>query len=122
MRNPAGGRGIAELAGFGRPVDSTADARPEQPRAAIEVLELKSVSSPRASSVKAIVALRVGAVTINGCRIIHQPGAEPWLALPTVPWTDRGGRTRYTRAVELADPLRGRVQDAVLAAWREASR
>lgn len=82
--------------------------------AAIEITDIK----PRQlGNIKAFCTLRIGGVTIRECKIVQQPGQNPWLAMPDRQWTGDDGKTRYFHLVELSDGLKGKVQDAAIAAW-----
>jgi DNA-binding cell septation regulator SpoVG len=82
-------------------------------RASIEVLAIRRLDGK--STVKAFVDLRIGGITLKGCKIVQQPDQKAWLATPSIK-LERG----WTNVVELSKPLRERVTEVVLAAWQEA--
>ena len=45
----------------------------------IELLEIRPATS--AGNVQAFVTVRLGGVTINGCKIVQQQGQAAWLAM-----------------------------------------
>jgi DNA-binding cell septation regulator SpoVG len=77
---------------------------------AIEVLAIRRLDGT--TTVKAFVDLRLGGVTLKGCKIVQQDGQKAWLAMPSVK-TERA----WQNVVELSKELRQRATDAVLAAW-----
>jgi DNA-binding cell septation regulator SpoVG len=81
--------------------------------APITVLAIRPLDGK--STVKAFVDVRLGGVTIKGCKIVRQEGQKPWLAMPATK-SDRG----WNHTVELTKELRSRVTDVVLAAWEPA--
>jgi hypothetical protein len=44
------------------------------------------------STVKAFVKVKVGGITIKGCKVVEQPGQKAWLAMPSTK-TAHGGQT-----------------------------
>jgi DNA-binding cell septation regulator SpoVG len=84
----------------------------------VEIVEIRSVET--GGNVRAYVSVRLGGVTIHGCKIVAQPGRTPWLAMPDKSWKDKEGRTKYAPVVELSSALKLRVQEAVLEAWERA--
>jgi hypothetical protein len=88
--------------------------------APIEVLDVHRVEN--AGSVRAFISLRIGGITIHGCKIVQQPDQKPWLAMPDWQWTETDGKTRYSAVVELTPSLKQRVSNAVLAGWESHGR
>jgi DNA-binding cell septation regulator SpoVG len=78
--------------------------------APIEVLAIRRLDGK--SNVKAFVDLRLGGITLKGCKIVQQDGQKAWLAMPAVK-SDHG----WNNVIELSKPLRERVTEVVLAAW-----
>jgi hypothetical protein len=73
-------------------------------------------------SLKAFAKVRLGCITIHCCRIIQQPGGDPWVALPQLPARCRvdGAGAGWAPVVEITNPaVLAALRDAVLAAWRE---
>jgi DNA-binding cell septation regulator SpoVG len=82
--------------------------------AAIEVLAIRR--SAGTTSVKAFVDIRIGAVEINGCKIVQQEGQCAWLAMPSIK-TERA----WQNAVEITGrDLKQRITDVVLEAWERS--
>ena len=77
---------------------------------AISVLAIRKLDGN--SAVKAFVDIRLGGVTLRGCKIVQQTGARPWVALPSVK-NDRG----WQNVVEVSRELRERLTAAVLDVW-----
>ena len=78
--------------------------------APIEVLAIRKLDG--ASSVKAFVDIRLGGVTLKGCKVVQQEGQKAWLATPSVK-TNHG----WQNVVELSRDLRERCTEIVLEAW-----
>lgn len=38
---------------------------------------------------------------IHGCRLVQQPGQQPWASLPQNEYTDKEGKKKYSAVVEL---------------------
>jgi hypothetical protein len=98
---------------------AAAQGGPGRP-SAIEVLEVRRVNGR--GSLKAFAKVRLGCITIDSCRIIQQPGGDPWLALPQLPVRRRpGGRSAdWAPMVEITNPaVLVQLREAVLAVWRE---
>jgi hypothetical protein len=77
---------------------------------AIEVIAVRRGGS---GAIRAFVDIRLGGVTIKGCKVVEQPGKEPWLAMPSYK-ADRG----WLQPVELSKELSKRVTPVAIAAWR----
>jgi hypothetical protein len=87
--------------------------------APIEILDLRRVEN--AGNVRTFVSLRIGGVTLRGCKIVQQPGQRPWLAMPDRQWTAADGKVKYSAIVELTATLKQRVGEVALAAWEARS-
>lgn len=83
--------------------------------APIAVLDIRPMQG--AGNIRACLSIRIGAVTIHGCKIVQQPGQRAWLAMPERQWQDAGGKKHYSPTVELSSDLKKRVNEIVLAAW-----
>lgn len=83
--------------------------------ATIEVLDVRRVEN--VGNVRAYLSLRIGGVTIHGCKVVQQPGQRPWLAMPDRQWTAPDGKVRYTTVIELTNSLKRLVSDTLLAGW-----
>jgi Signal peptidase, peptidase S26 len=70
-----------------------------------------------AGNVRAFVSVRIGDVSILGCKIVQQPGQRPWVAMPDRQWVADDGTTRWSPVIKLSNPLKRRLDDAVLAVW-----
>ena len=81
----------------------------------IELLEVRPVTS--AGNVRAFVTVRLGGVTIHGCKIVQQQGQAAWLAMPDRSYPDASGKQRWAAVVELSPELRRRVSDVITAEW-----
>ena len=81
----------------------------------IEILEIRP--STNAGTVRAYVTVRLGGVTIHGCKLVQQAGQAAWLAMPDRSYTDAGGKQKWAAVVELSPELRRRVSDATIAEW-----
>ena len=79
---------------------------------AILVLAIRKLDGN--SAVKAFVDIRLGGVTLRGCKIVQQTGARPWVALPSVK-NDRG----WQNVVEVSRELRERMTEVVLGVWEQ---
>jgi DNA-binding cell septation regulator SpoVG len=55
---------------------------------------------------------------IRDFRIVRQPGQRPWVSPPTREWQGEDGKRHFAPLVELSGDLKGRVEQAVLAAWQ----
>jgi DNA-binding cell septation regulator SpoVG len=80
--------------------------------APIEVLAIRALDGK--STVKAFCDLRVGGITLKGCKL-QQDGQKAWVAMPSVK-TDHG----WQNIVELTKELRAKVTDVVIEAWEPA--
>jgi DNA-binding cell septation regulator SpoVG len=78
--------------------------------AAIEVLAIRRLDGK--STVKAFCDVKIGGVTLKGCKIVQQDGQRAWLAMPSIK-TERA----WQNVVELSKPLREAATEIVLAAW-----
>jgi DNA-binding cell septation regulator SpoVG len=79
--------------------------------AAIQVLAMRALDGT--STVKAFCDIRLGGVTLKGCKIVQQDAQKAWVATPSVK-RDR----RWNNVVEITSKdLRQRITDVVLAAW-----
>jgi DNA-binding cell septation regulator SpoVG len=81
--------------------------------AAIEVIAIRRLDGK--STVKAFIDVKIGGITLKGCKIVQQPEQRAWLAMPSVK-TDHG----WQNVVEISKPLREAATEVVLAAWGEA--
>jgi DNA-binding cell septation regulator SpoVG len=90
----------------------------ERPTADIEVLEIRSVTD--SGNIRAFATVRLGGVTLMGCKVIREDGKRPWVAMPDRQWTAEDGQRRWSQAVKLTAALKQRVDDAVLSAWEGA--
>lgn len=75
-------------------------------------------------ALKAFAKVRLGCITIHSCRIVQQPGGDPWVALPQLPVrrTVNGAGAGWAPAVEITNPaVLAALREAVLAAWRECA-
>jgi DNA-binding cell septation regulator SpoVG len=79
--------------------------------APIEVLAIRKLDG--STTVKAFVDLRLGGVTLKGCKIVQQEGQKAWLAMPSIK-TERA----WQNVVELSKELRERATEVALAAWQ----
>ena len=73
-------------------------------------------------SLKAFAKVRLGCITIHSCRVIQQPGGDPWVALPQLPARRRidSAGAGWAPVVEITNPaVLAALREAVLAAWRE---
>jgi hypothetical protein len=86
----------------------------------IEVLDIKPLDN--AGTLKALVSVRIGAITINDCKIICQEGRRPWLGLPSKEYQSKSGDRRFSPIVELPDALRAELSRLVLSAWEKHER
>jgi DNA-binding cell septation regulator SpoVG len=77
---------------------------------AIEVVAIRRLDG--ASTVKAFVDLRLGGVTLKGCKIVQQDGQRPWVAMPSTK-TNHG----WQNVAEVTKELRERLTEVVLEAW-----
>jgi DNA-binding cell septation regulator SpoVG len=82
--------------------------------AVIEVLALRRLDGR--STVKAFVDVKLGGVTLKGCKIVQQDGQRAWVAMPSIK-TERA----WQNVVELTKPLRERVTELVLAKWEDGA-
>ena len=68
--------------------------------------------------VKAIVSVTVmseqGEFTINGFKVIHQDGKEPWVAMPENRWHDSKGEFRNYQIVEAGKRFHRFITDIIL--------
>jgi DNA-binding cell septation regulator SpoVG len=78
--------------------------------APIEVLALRRLDGK--NTVKAFCDVRIGGVTLKGCKIVQQDGQKAWLAMPSVKTTHG-----WQNVAELSKPLRERCTEVVLAVW-----
>jgi DNA-binding cell septation regulator SpoVG len=79
--------------------------------AVLEILALRRVEGQ--GTVRAFVDLRLGGVTIRGCKIIQQDDQRAWLGMPATKLTHG-----WSNVVEITSKdLRRRMTDVVLAAW-----
>jgi DNA-binding cell septation regulator SpoVG len=82
---------------------------PDDPH--VEVLDIKQLNGNGA--VRAFVDIRIGHLSINGFKIVQQPGQQAWVAPPS----HKSGE-RWFNTVEIHDrDLKDRIRDAVLARW-----
>jgi DNA-binding cell septation regulator SpoVG len=79
----------------------------------IEVLAIRATDGH--TSIKAFADIRVGGVTILGCKIVQQEGQRAWLAMPSSK-SERG----WNDVIRLSSELRERVQAVALEAWEAA--
>jgi DNA-binding cell septation regulator SpoVG len=63
----------------------------KRPGAPIEVVAIRHLDGK--SSVKAFVDLKLGGITIKGCKIVRQGDQRPWVAMPAVKLTRAAGLT-----------------------------
>jgi hypothetical protein len=82
----------------------------------IEVIDLKRIQN--AGNIRGVVSVRVGGVTLIGCKVVQQVGQKPWIALPDREWVDDDGKKRWTASVKLSTALKQRLDDAVFSACR----
>ena len=85
----------------------------------IEISDVRLITS--GSTVKAFPTVRAGRWTIRDCKIVQQPGQQPWLALPSREYTAPDSSKRWSNIVELARDDKQRLSDAVIRLW-EAGR
>jgi DNA-binding cell septation regulator SpoVG len=78
---------------------------------AIEVLEIRRLTAD--GNLKAFAKVRLGAVVINSCRVIQQPGQRAWVAMPQ----QKSGERWYPLVEITRRELMDQVKDAVLQAW-----
>lgn|SRR5215813_5755 len=85
------------------------------PRKVVEVISIKPLTN--AGSLRALITVRVGDVTVHECRVVQQIGQTPWVSLPQKEYTNRAGERKFTPVVELTDALKKQVCDEVLRVW-----
>lgn len=88
--------------------DSNPQSVTKWARLPIAVSGLKPIDKP-GSALKAVFALDIGPIRIEGCKLIHAEGKAPWVAGPSfklasgydnpVTWTDRAYAELITAAV-----------------------
>jgi DNA-binding cell septation regulator SpoVG len=83
----------------------------------VEVLDI--TPSTNAGNIRAFVSIKIGEVTIHGCKVVHQDGQRPWVALPSREYAGKDGERRFSPQVELPDALRNEVARRVLDAWQK---
>jgi hypothetical protein len=69
---------------------------------------------------KAFASIRLGPITINGCRIVHQDGKKPWVSMPQEEdkKVKEGEPKKYHPIVFIEDKvLMKAVEDAVIAVY-----
>ena len=77
----------------------------------VTVLRVTPVLS--SGNVLALVDITVGPLIIHSCRVIRQPGQQPWVAMPPTQTADG----RWYPVIQICDDnLRQAVRDRVLAA------
>lgn len=81
----------------------------------VELLEIRPVTN--AGNVRAFVTVRLGGVTIHGCKVVQQPGQAAWLAMPDRSYADASGKQKWSAVVELSPDLKRKVSDFVMAEW-----
>jgi hypothetical protein len=81
----------------------------------IEVLDLRPVEN--FGNVRGFVSVRVDDVTIVGAKIVQQPGHAPGSQCRIASGSDEGGAKHWSPVIKLSNPLKRRVDEAVLAAW-----
>lgn len=80
--------------------------------AAIEVVAIRKYDGT--GSLKAFVDIRLGGITLKGCKIVQQDDKAAWVAMPSTK-TEHG----WQNVVEVTKSLRERITDVVLAEWQQ---
>ena len=114
MEHPRRHGGAASKSGTARRLESRSAPAASQPD--IELVDIRPASL---GSVVAWVTLRVGELVLYNCKIVEQPGQHPWVALP-----DRKDEAtgKWFPIVSAKPELKKRINETVLAKWREAAR
>jgi hypothetical protein len=71
-------------------------------------------------NLKAFVSVRVNGILINDCRIVQQPGQDPWVSPPQREYEVNGER-RFAPIVQFDEDVKKAVQSAVLQSWRKSA-
>jgi hypothetical protein len=80
---------------------------------AIVALDVRPVTGM--GNLQAFVTIKLGPLTIHGCRVIREDDKRPWAALPQV----QNGN-RWLPLIQVADSrLHDRIRAAILSAWQE---
>lgn len=78
------------------------------------VAVLNIIPTRNSGNLRALATVKIGPLTIYGCRVVQQSGQTPWVSMPTRQADD--GRWFPIVATE-DDELRDAVKAAVLTAW-----
>jgi DNA-binding cell septation regulator SpoVG len=66
-------------------------------------------------SVKAFFTVDLEKIKVHGCKLIQQTGQEMWCSMPDEKYTDKDGKTKYKKIVEVADiALAGKIAAAAI--------
>jgi DNA-binding cell septation regulator SpoVG len=82
--------------------------------AAIQVVALRKLDG--GGAVKAFCDIKLGGITLKGCKIVQQDGQRAWVAMPSTK-TAHG----WQNVVEVTKELRDRLTTVVLEAWERGS-
>lgn len=63
-----------------------------------------------------------GLLTIRGCRIVQQPGQQPWVSMPQQGYTKDGKKNYYPIIRILDKQLEQEIKQAVLTVYRDGEK
>jgi DNA-binding cell septation regulator SpoVG len=82
----------------------------------ITVEQIKPISG--AGNLRGFATVNIaGKVRISDCRIIHSPGKDPWVSMPSRAY-DKDGQRKWAPIVEIVDKkLKDEISQAVLSEY-----
>jgi DNA-binding cell septation regulator SpoVG len=84
----------------------------------IRVVEISPVQNRGA--LRAFVNLQLGGIVINDCRIIKEPGKNPWVSMPVLSYKNQFGTIQYRTLIEILDKnLKNEISKTVLEVWEK---
>jgi DNA-binding cell septation regulator SpoVG len=88
----------------------------ESKQTAIRVITIRPVNK---GSLRVTADISLGpSLMIREFRVIQQGRQRAWVSPRAREWKDEAGKRRFEPLIELTGGLKGRVEAAILAAWR----
>jgi DNA-binding cell septation regulator SpoVG len=97
--------------------DAMRDVHRQQPPKPFPAVHVENIKNINKGSLRAFCTVVIGGLKIHSCRVIQEESKAAWVSLPQQEWTGQDGKKRYSSIVEIPDPIKAAIQQAVLQAW-----
>lgn len=81
-------------------------------------IKVNKVTPMTKGNLRAFVEVQVGEIIIRDCRVVQQPGQNPWVSMPARSY-EKDGKTQWISLVEMPRELKAKVEQVVLEALRD---